>query len=200
MFSIIYIFSCSSIKENINHKFEIIELKKYYAGKGSIVPLTCTWAIPIHFNYKRINLTIDKINQSENVLERDIENYLNRLFFHSELYTAMDFEGQALLQSIYNKYLTNTKRILKKYYRQYSGFVNENNEVFVEIKLFNYDSGLYNNWADNVVINYDEHYYEEKNICHYYINLTKGEIENLKYCKNCKKNDKDTIETRKIGF
>ena len=66
------------------------------------------------------------------------------------------------------------QKIIRKYYRQYMGFINDKNEEVVSIYLFNEAQHEFAKWRDKYILGAGEFF--EKNTRSYKVNLTKGEI------------------------
>jgi hypothetical protein len=171
--------SCSTQKETVKHDFEIVELKKYYNGKGAIVSVDTKDFIPSPGNCKRIYLKIEQIEKAEKIICDSITNYTLKMYDEGKFYFSTEIKTKGDSISAMNEIIKKEKEIIKEYYRQYVGYVNDKHEELVGVSLFNFGTGIsrskFNYWQDHFIFGAGEYF--EENTRTYLINLTKGRIE-----------------------
>jgi hypothetical protein len=170
----IIISSCASSENFSGYEFQIVELKEFYYGEGAIIPETSSQYFSGQMNTKRFTPTLEQVKKAENILKEDLTNHYNKLLKDGIFYFR---SGEDTVEA-FNEALKMMRDKIKRYYRYYIGFINEKDEQFIIIHLFNYSTrqskSIYDNWKNEYIFGADGFF--EDNTLTYNINLSKKQI------------------------
>jgi hypothetical protein len=175
---LIFLASCSIENGAMKHKYETIDLKEYYDGKGAIFPPD-SGIVPVAPGWRRSSLTVEQIKRAEEILKSDMGEFMKRMLIKGKIHLSGDLKTIEDTTAQLDSFTKAARKDVREYYRQYIGFINDKDQKIVEINLFNFDTPegrrLFKKWRDEYILGADGYYTE--NTVRYFVNIDRGRIE-----------------------
>lgn len=154
----------------LNQSSQIITLKEYYCGKGVIFNKEYEYPFKDSKYRQAFTPTLSQIKRAEDIF------YLS--YYEHRKKILDSFKSNYKISKRF-KISKNVKRNYKKYYRQYSGYIDITTDSIIHISLFNFSdekkaSQYFEKWDSKMLLGSGKYYEENQEF--YLVNISKEKL------------------------